>query len=74
MTEVKIEAHGHLGDFSRKYFIAQGEEYRSVRLIMRDFVNYVMRGQRARYKKVLGVLSELAKIEEKELKKRGWRQ
>lgn len=70
MTEVKIEANGHLGDFSRTYFITVGEEYRSVRLIMRDFINYVVRGQRKNYKAVLDVMSELAKIEEKEMKKR----
>jgi len=65
-TLVKIDAHGHLGDFSRQYTITAGEEERSIKLIMRDFIGYVIRGQRARYKKALDVLVELQKIEEKE--------
>ena len=63
---VKIEGHGYLGDFSRKYTITPEEEERSIKLIMRDFIGYVIRGRRARYKKVLAVLVQLQKIEEKE--------
>ena len=63
-TTVKIVASGHLGPFHRTYTITAGEEERSIKLIMRDFIGYVIRGQRARYKKVLDTLVELQKIEE----------
>ena len=63
-TIVKIQAHGHLGDFSRQYTITPEEEERSIKLIMRAFISYVIRGQRARYKKVLDTLVELQKIED----------
>ena len=65
-TIVKIVANGHLGPFQRQYTITAGEEERSTKLIMRDFIGYVVRGQRARYKKILNVLAQLQKIEEKE--------
>ena len=65
-THVKIVANGHLGPFRRTYTITSEEEERSVKLIMRDFISYVVRGHRARYKKALDVLVELQKIEEKE--------
>ena len=65
-TIVKIVANGHLGPFRRTYTITAGEEERSIKLIMRDFIGYVVRGQRARYKKALDTLLELQKIEEKE--------
>jgi len=68
-TEVKIEAHGHLGDFSRTYFIAVGEEERTFRLIARDFASYILRGIRRRYGEALKVLEELKRIEEGEAEK-----
>ena len=48
------------------YTITVEEEEWSIKLIMRDFISYVIRGRRARYKKALDVLLELQKIEEKE--------
>jgi len=68
-TEVKIEAHGHLGAFSRTYLIAVGEEERMFRLIARDFASYVLRPLRRRYREALRVLEELKKSEEGEAQK-----
>jgi len=68
-TEVKIEAHGHLGDFSRTYFIAVGEEEYMFRSITKDFARYIRRGIHCRYNKAWSVMEELQKIEEMEAEK-----
>ena len=66
MTHVKIEAHGHLGDFSREYFIEAGKELEELTKIFREFVVYVLKG---REKLIMQVLGELAAIEAIELSK-----
>ena len=60
MTHVKIEAHGHLGDFSREYFIEEGKELDELTKIFKEFVVYVLKG---REKLIMQVLGELAAIE-----------
>ena len=67
MTKVKIEAHGHLGDFSREYFIEAGKELEELTKIFMEFVVYVLKG---REKLIMEVLGELAAIEAIEKEKR----
>lgn len=67
MTKVKIEAHGHLGDFSREYFIEAGKELEELTAIFKEFVVYVLKGKE---KLVMEVLGELAAIEAIEKEKR----
>lgn len=67
MTIVKIEAHGHLGDFSREHFIEEGKELEELTKIFKEFVVYVLKGQE---KLIMKVLGELAAIEAIEKEKR----
>ena len=67
MTKVKIEAHGHLGDFSREYLIETGKELEELTTIFREFVVYVLKGQE---KLIMNVLGELQGIEAMEKEKR----
>jgi len=67
LTQVKIEAHGHLGDFSKEYFIGKGEEIKGMVAIWKEFVVYVLRGKE---KVIMEVLGELAAIEALEKEKR----
>ena len=67
MTRVKIEAHGHLGDFSREYFIEEGKELEELATIFKEFVVYVLKGKE---KLIMEVLGELAAIEAMEKEKR----
>lgn len=67
MTKVKIEAHGHLGDFSREYFIEEGKELEELTPIFKEFVVYVLQGKE---KLIMEVLGELAAIEAIEKEKR----
>ena len=68
-TLVKIEAHGHLGDLSKEFSIWPGDEWNGARLVLQDFIDYVLKGERARYQRVLDVLAELQKIEEEASKR-----
>ena len=68
-TVVKIEAHGHLGDYSKEYSIWPGDEENGARLVVQAFIDYVLKGGRARYKRVLDILVELQKIEQEEASK-----
>ena len=63
MTKVKIEAHGHLGDFSKEYFIEPGKEWATTAHILRDFFNYVHEGWERQWQKLFKALEELEKIE-----------
>ena len=71
MTNVKIEAHGHLGDFKREYFIEEGKEWATTSKILREFYHYVRKAKEAQWDKLFRALDELAKIEKEALKKRG---
>lgn len=68
MTNIKIEAHGHLGDFSKEYFIEEGKELEGLRKTFIDFVLYVLKGRK---KLIVEVLGELAAIEAIEREKEG---
>ena len=67
MTKVKIDAHGHLGDFSKEYFIEEGKELKELSAIFKEFVVYVLKG---REKLIMEVLGELSAIEAMEKEKR----
>ena len=67
MTKVNIEAHGHLGDFSKEYFVEAGKELEELTTIFREFVVYVLKGKE---KLIMQVLGELAAIEAMERAKR----
>ena len=71
MTVVKIEAHGHLGDFSKEYFIPAGKEFEVTRKIMYEFYHYVSQAVKARYEDLFKMLEELAEIERKGAEKKG---
>ena len=63
MTIVKIDAHGHLGDFSREYVIEEGKEVTELTHIFRDFVIYVLKGKEKLSMEVLGELAAIEAIE-----------
>ena len=66
MTYLKVEAHGHLGDFSKEYFLEEGKELNILsHEVFKDLTRYVMHGKQ---KIVLQIFKELALIE-KETKK-----
>ena len=69
MTHVKIEAHGHLGDFAREYFIEQGKELEELTKIFREFVVYVLNGREKLIVKVLGELAAIEAIEKEKERK-----
>ena len=71
MTLVKIEAHGHLGDFSKEYFIPAGKEFEVTRKIMYEVYHYVSTGVKARYAELFKALDELAEIERKATGEKG---
>ena len=63
LTHVKIEAHGHLGDFSREYLIVEGKEIKELTQIFREFAVYVLKGKENVIKEVLGELVAIEAIE-----------
>ena len=71
MTNVKIEAHGHLGDFKKEYFIEAGKEWVTTSKILKDFYHYVRKGKESQWQELFKALDELAKIEKAALEKRG---
>jgi len=66
VTKVTIEAHGHLGDFSREYFIEPGKEFTTTAKILKEFYDYVRSGYEKRWQELFKALEELEKIEKKE--------
>jgi len=65
-TEVKIEAHGHLGGFSETYYLRPGQEWLTAARAMREFLSYVRKGWEERMAELFKALDELEKIEKKE--------
>lgn len=63
MTYLKVEAHGHLGDFNNEYFLEEGKEFDDLRKVFADLTRYVMKGKQ---ELVLGVFKELAQLEKAE--------
>lgn len=63
ITKVKIEAHGHLGDFDREYFIEVGKEFSTTAKILKEFYDYVRVGYEKRWQELFKALEELEKIE-----------
>ena len=68
MTYLKIEGHGHLGDFSKEYFLEEGKEL-DVLLheVFKDLTRYAVHGKQ---KIVLQIFRELAMLEKEERLKR----
>jgi len=65
LTHVKIEAHGHLGDYSRDFFIEEGKELENLQNIFKDFVLYVLDGKKELIMKVLGELAAIEALEKR---------
>jgi len=63
LTHVKIEAHGHLGDFSREYLLVEDKEIKGLVQIFREFVLYVLKEKENVLKEVLGELVAIEAIE-----------
>jgi len=46
MTQVKIEATGHLGDYSAEFNIVQGREWEGLGQMIQSFLQYIIQGIR----------------------------
>ena len=62
LTHVKVEAHGHLGDFSREYIIVEGKEIKGLTQIFTEFAVYALKGKENVLKEVLGELVAIEAI------------
>ena len=60
MTHLKIEGHGHLGDFNNEYLLEEGKEFDNLIKVFADLTRYVQKGKQ---KLVLQVFRELAQLE-----------
>jgi len=67
-TRVKVEAHGHLGDFSKEYVIEPGKEWKTTARIMREFMSYVWEGWEKKNQELFKALEELEKMEKEATK------